>query len=70
MALGDNIRRKREEYELDQKELAERVGVSKGAMSGYESGFKVPSVETLVRIADALYCSVDELLGRDVRKGA
>ena len=70
MALGDNIRRKRSEYDSEQKELAERVGVSKSAMCSFELGTKIPRLDTIIKIADALHCSVDELLGRNVKKGA
>ena len=64
MTLGENIRKKRLEYDIEQQELAKRIGVSKMTISHYESGMRVPSVANLVSIADALHCSVDELLGR------
>lgn len=64
MTLGENIRRKRLEYDIEQQELAKRIGVTKMAISYFESGMRVPSVANLVAIADALHCSVDELLGR------
>lgn len=64
MTLGENIRKKRLEYDIEQQELAKRIGVSKMMISYYESGMRVPSVANLVSIADALHCSVDELLGR------
>lgn len=66
MTLGENIRKKRLEYDIEQQELAKRIGVSKMMISYYESGMRVPSVANLVGIADALHCSVDELLGRKV----
>lgn len=66
MTLGENIRRKRLEYDMEQQELAKRVGVTKTAICQCESGLRVPSVAVLIGIADALHCSVDELLGRRV----
>jgi len=44
--------------------LAETVGVTKQAMSGYEKGMYIPSAIILGAIADALECSTDFLLGR------
>ena len=66
MTLGENIRNKRLEYDIEQQELAKRVGVTKAMMCSIETGVKIPSVAVLVRIADTLHCSVDELLGRKV----
>ena len=63
--IGENIKNKRLEYDIEQQELAKRVGVTK-AMCSIETGVKIPSVAVLVRIADILHCSVDELLGRKV----
>lgn len=64
--IGENIKNKRLEYDIKQQELAKRVGVTKAMMCSIETGVKIPSVAVLVRIADTLHCSVDELLGRKV----
>ncbi len=64
--IGKNIRNKRLEYDIEQQELAKRVGVPKATICNIETGVKIPSVAVLVRIADTLHCSVDELLGRKV----
>lgn len=66
MTLGENIRKKRLEYDIEQQELAKRVNVTKSFICQIEKGMQVPSVKMLNKIADALHCSVDELLGRKV----
>lgn len=66
MTIGENIRNKRLECDIEQQELAQRVGVTKAMMCSIETGVKMPSVAVLVSIADTLHCSVDELLGRKV----
>ncbi len=66
MTLGENIRRKRLEYDIEQQELAKRVGVTKGFISRIEKNLQLPSLSVFVCIADALHCSTDELLGRQV----
>ena len=69
--LAALIRSARESVGIIQSELAERVGVSKGAMSGYEKGWKTvegrkvpvkPSLETFLNICDELNWSPDEVL--------
>lgn len=43
MTLGEQIKMKREEMKLSQEELAERVGVSRQAVSKWESNRSVPT---------------------------
>ncbi len=66
MTFGENIRRKRLEYDIEQQELAKRVGVTKGFINRIESNLQLPSLSVFVCIADALHCSTDELLDRRV----
>lgn len=46
------------------KDFAEEIGVLYNTYKGYESQNKEPKYETLVKIADKLGVSTDELLGR------
>lgn len=62
MSIGDNIKRKREEYGIRQQELAKRVDLSGAAMSYFESNEKIPSVAVLKKIAKVLHCTLDELV--------
>jgi len=48
---------------LSQKELSIKAGVTESAMSYYVKGERVPRGEVLSRIAKALNCSTDYLLG-------
>lgn len=64
MTLGENIRKKRLEYDIEQQELAKRVGINKTQLCNIERGRRKPTVDVLDKIADILHCSVDELLGR------
>ncbi len=66
MTIGENIKNKRIEYDIDQQELARRIGVSKTLICTIEKGVKTPSLAVIISIADVLHCSVDELLGRKV----
>jgi transcriptional regulator with XRE-family HTH domain len=61
--IGDRIRSKREKNGLSQKALAEAVGISPPAINRFEKGIKVPSVDTLAKLAKSLGVSTDFLLG-------
>ena len=63
--LNEKMRQLRAERGITQKELARRLGVSPSAVGMYEQGRRVPDSRTLSRIAAALDCSADELLGTD-----
>ncbi len=66
MTIGENIRRKRLEYDIEQKELAKHIGVTAGLICRIERDLQQPSLSVLICIADTLHCSTDELLGRSV----
>ena len=53
---------------LTQVQLAEIVGVSQANVSAWELGQSDPSTDTVRKIAAALHCTTDELLG--VEQGA
>jgi len=58
----------REEAGLTQKQLAEKLGVSRGTIGMYEIGQRDPDTETLQKLSDIFRVSVDYLLGKtDVR---
>lgn len=52
------IRESRERAGLSQRALAERAGTSGPAISMYESGERMPRVDTLQRIVDASGASI------------
>ncbi|MEC1259085.1 helix-turn-helix transcriptional regulator [Bacillus swezeyi] len=43
---------------------ADRLGIAKSTYAGYESGYRRPSLEALIEIADLFNTSTDYLLGR------
>ncbi|HEX7838728.1 MAG TPA: helix-turn-helix transcriptional regulator [Kofleriaceae bacterium] len=59
--LGVRIRTLREERELTQKQLADRVGISAAHISFIERGAKTASLEVLIGIAEVLDMSLSEL---------
>ena len=62
MALGENIRKLREEAQLTQQQLAERLYVSRQTISRWESGTRCPDLITAKKLAMELQISLDELI--------
>ena len=65
--IGSRIRAIRAEQKITQEQLAEAVGVGTSHISHIESGNGTPSLETLIRIINALDCSADELFCIEVK---
>lgn len=49
---------------LQAKDLAEQIGVTKSLISKYETTAATPSLATIIAIADRLGVSIDYLVGR------
>lgn len=55
---------------LTQEALAALVDVSQPAVSGWEKGATLPTLAALVRLAEVLDTTVDELVGNDAPEAA
>lgn len=62
--LAVRLKQLRLDKQLRQEQVARLVGVSKGAISAYETDIRQPSYEVLIRLANLYRVSVDYLLGR------
>ena len=62
-SLGQRVARLRKERGITQQELAERIGTIQVLVSDYERDRIRVTAEMVVRIAEALEISADELLG-------
>ena len=59
------IKKKRLEAGMSQEDLASAVGVFQSTVSGWEKGNSIPQPKNLKRIAEALNCTIAELLKED-----
>lgn len=61
MGIGDNIRKLRASRKLSQEYLAEQLGISRQAVSRWETGQTEPTARNLVELAGilSLYCGAD-----------
>ena len=64
-SLNENIKRMRVSRGMSQVDFARLVGVTKQCVSNWENDNVIPSIEMLVKIADAFNVKTDLLLGRD-----
>ena len=67
MRTGEKIREARKAAGLTQKELGTRLDVTSQNIIQYEKGRRLPKPATLRRIADAIGCSLQELIGDDMK---
>lgn len=58
----NDLKRIRMQKNMTQVELAEMLGISRTAVSMWETGEALPRAETLKRLAKILGCTIDELL--------
>lgn len=68
MKLSEYIKKYRKENNLTQLEFAEKLFVSKQAVSKWENDKGLPDISLFPALADLLGVSVDELMGKEVKK--
>lgn len=61
------IKELREEFQLTQGELADKISNAQRNVSNWEKGTSEPDCATLVRLADVFGVTLDELFGREER---
>lgn len=61
-SIGLHIAYKCREHKITQKQLAELTGLTEAGISRYISGQRLPRIDILLKIADALSCTLDYLL--------
>ena len=70
MTLGNRLQRLRQRQGLSQDALAEKLGVSRQAVSKWERDEAVPEVEKLLRLSELYGVSLDELVKGDATQSA
>lgn len=69
IAVGAQIRQRREQRGMSSAELARRAGLGKATLSKLEAGRGNPTIETLDALAIALRIPLTDLLARDTDPG-
>ena len=60
-----NLREKRKEKGLTQKELSAMCGINQNTVSRYETETRQPRLKDAQALAKALDCTIDELIGSE-----
>lgn len=66
MELGKQIKKYRQEAQLSQEELANRVYVSRQTISNWENDKSYPDVNSLVLLSEIFQISLDKLIKGDI----
>ncbi|MBF0594094.1 MAG: helix-turn-helix transcriptional regulator [Candidatus Omnitrophica bacterium] len=61
-SVGKKIKLARVELDMNQTELAEKIGVKQKNVSMYENGTSTPSLETMSKISKVLKKSMDHFV--------
>ena len=68
--LSERIYQFRRKSGLSQEQLAEKIGVSRQAISKWESGTSMPEFQKLLALSECFHITLDELVkDRGLRKG-
>jgi len=65
MEFNEKLQKLRTKENLTQEELAEKLYVSRSAISKWESGRGYPSIDSLKAIAKYFHVTIDELIGTE-----
>ena len=64
MTLGERIKEERKKHKLTQIDLANKLGITKGTVSTWETNSRRPSFETLEELCSMFHVNLDYLMGR------
>lgn len=67
MSIGSRIKELRTKRGITQEELAQKIGVTKGAIGNYENGVSSPKIELMYKLFDALDCDANYLHQDDMK---
>ena len=68
MNLSDNLKKIRKDNNLSQEALAEKLGVSRQAVSKWESGLAYPEMDKVLQICNMFNLNIDELLNQNIKE--
>lgn len=68
MNLADNLKRIRKENDLSQEQLAEKLGVSRQAVSKWESGHAYPEMDKVLQLCKIFDLNIDDLLNQNIKE--
>lgn len=64
--FSNNIINLRKKNKMSQEDLAEKLEISRQAISKWESGSGFPEMEKLIQISKLFKCSIDDLINKEI----
>ena len=68
MSFCDRLKNAREDRDISQTEMADKLNMTQSNYSKIESGLQEPNLDQLIKIAEIFNLTIDELLGVDPEK--
>ena len=65
--LSENLKKIRKDNNLSQEQLAEELGVSRQAISKWESAAAYPEMDKIIQLCDKFDLNIDDLLHKDIK---
>lgn len=66
--FSENLKKVRKEHNLSQEQLADELGVSRQAISKWESAIAYPEMDKIVALCDKFNLNIDDLLHKDIKE--
>ena len=70
MVFGNILKKLRQDYNLTQEDLAEKINTSRSNIANYENDKNKPSIEVLEKLSKIFNVSIDYLLGKSDIRGS
>lgn len=68
MNYGKELKAHRESRGISQSELAKHIGINQSTISLWEDNKRTPTIENCVLLADFYEITLDDLIGRNMKK--
>lgn len=66
--FSENLKKIRKEHNLSQEQLASELGVSRQAISKWESAVAYPEMDKIIALCDKFSLNIDDLLHKDIKE--
>ena len=66
--FSENLKKIRKDHSLSQEQLADELGVSRQAISKWESAVAYPEMDKIIALCDKFNLNIDDLLHKDIKE--
>ena len=66
--FSENLKKIRKDHNLSQEQLADEIGVSRQAISKWESAVAYPEMDKILSLCDKFNLNIDDLLHKDIKE--